>query len=158
MNDQPKVLQDIFAVGDVVMLTLSSGAELSSRPMTIAAVDDDRLGMLMSTSADWYSAVRGGDGTAHVTSCDHTHNQYAAVNGDVTISQDRSEIERLWSVAASAFFDGADDPDIAALHVEVTDGQYWDAPSGKLGSLLAMVKAAIGGAEAAGDHGRIATP
>ena len=43
------------------------------------------------------------------------------------------------------------------LHFDVADGQYWDAPSGRLGSLIAMVKAAVGGDDAAGEQGPIAT-
>ena len=66
-------------------------------------------------------------------------------------------LSALWNVGASAYFEGKDDPNIAVLHFDVTEGQYWDAPSGRLGSLLAMAKAKVSGAEAAGEHGSIAT-
>ena len=73
------------------------------------------------------------------------------------MTRDRAEIDRLWNPAASAFFEGKEDPDLAVLHFDVSDGQYWKSPSGRLGSLIALAKAALGGDEAAGTQGPIAT-
>ena len=158
MTDDPtKRLSDLFDGGDTVMFMTMVGDEHSSRPMTVADVDSARLDFLVDTTADWYDAVAAGSAVVHVTLSDVRHNQYAALNGTATVSRDRGEIDRLWNPGASAFFEGKDDPNIAAMHFEVSDGQYWDLPSGRIGSLIAMVRAAIGGDEAAGDHGSIAT-
>jgi general stress protein 26 len=74
------------------------------------------------------------------------------------VSTDPGEIALLWNVGAAAFFEGKDDPNLAVLHVTATGGQYWDSPSGRIGSLIAMAKAAVTGDHgAAGDHGAIAT-
>ena len=156
-DDAAKPLADLFDGGDTVMLMTMIGEEHSSRPMTVAAVDGDRLSLLVDTTADWYRAVASGTAVVHVTLSDVRHNEFAALNGTALVSTDRHEIDRLWNAAASAFFDGKDDPHLAVLHFDVEDGQYWDAPSGRLGSLVAMARAAIGGNEAAGDHGSIAT-
>jgi hypothetical protein len=93
----------------------------------------------------------------HVALSDVRHNKYAALNGTASVTRDRTEIERLWNPGAAAFFEGKDDPNLAVLHFNVNDGQYWDSPSGRLGSLIAMVKAAVGGDDAAGEQGRIAS-
>ena len=113
--------------------------------------------MLVDTTADWYDAVAAGTAVSHVALSDVRHNEYAALNGTASVTRDRAEIERLWNPGAAAFFAGKDDPNLAVLHFNVTDGQYWDSPSGRLGSLIAMVKAAAGGDDAAGEQGRIAT-
>jgi len=156
-NDSPKRLADLFDGGDTVMLMTMIGDEHTSRPMTVAEVDGGRLAFLVDTTADWYHAVAGGSATVHVTLSDVRHNEFAALNGSATVSRDRAEIDRLWNPGASAFFEGKDDPNIAVLHFDVSDGQYWDAPSGRIGSLIAMARAALGGDEAAGDHGSIST-
>lgn len=73
------------------------------------------------------------------------------------MTTERAEIDRYWNPGAAAFFDGKDDTNLAVLHFDVSDGEYWTAPSGRIGSLIAMTKAAVGGDEAAGEQGPIAT-
>lgn len=150
-----KALSELFDGGTTVMLMTMIGTEHSSRPMTVAGVDGDRLSFLVDTTAEWYSAVAGGSSVVHVTLSDTRANDYAALNGDVSVSAERAEIEKLWNPAASAFFSGVDDPHLAVLRFDVTEGQYWDSPSGRLGSLLALVRAKLGGDDKAGDHGPI---
>ena len=157
MSDAPKPLGDFFDGGDTIVFFTMIDGRPSSRPMTVAGVAGGRLDMLVDTTADWYAAVSSGDAIAHVALSDVRHNEYAALNGTVTVTRDRTEIERLWNPGASAFFEGKDDPNLAVLHFVVAEGQYWDSPSGRIGSLLAMVKAAVGGDEASGEHGSIAT-
>jgi general stress protein 26 len=153
----PRPLADFLDEGDTVMLMTMIEEVHSSRPMTVAGVDGDRLDMLVDTSADWYSAVASQSAVVHVTLSDVRHNEYVALNGVATVTRDRAEIDRLWNPAAAAFFEGKEDPNLAALHFDVSDGQYWKSPSGRLGSLIALAKAALGGDEAAGTQGPIAT-
>jgi general stress protein 26 len=158
MTDAPsKTLADLFDGGDTVMLMTMIGQEHTSRPMTIAGVDGSRLAMLVDTTAEWYSAVASGSAVVHVTLSDVRHNEYAALNGTAAVTSDRAEIERYWNPGASAFFDGKDDPNLAVLYFDVDGGEYWTAPSGRIGSLIAMAKAALGGDEAAGEQGSITT-
>lgn len=67
----------------------------------------------------------------------------------------RGMIERLWNPGAAAFFDGKDDPTVRVLEINVTSGEWWDGPSGRVGQVLSMVKATLGGD--AGSAGPIAT-
>jgi general stress protein 26 len=150
-------LIDLLDTGDTVMLMTMIGDEHSSRPMTIAGVADDRLDLLVDTTTEWTSAVAAGRAITHVTSSDVRTNRFVALNGTATVSRDRTEVERLWNPGAAAFFEGKDDPNLAALHFQVADGQYWDSANGRIGSLIAMVKAAVGGDEQAGDHGSVTT-
>ena len=152
-----KPLADLVDNGTTVMVTTLVDGELSSRPMTIADVAGQRLGFLVDTTTEWSAAVAAGTATVHVTVSDVRHNTFLALNGTAEMSGERSDIERLWNPAASAFFEGKDDPDLAVAHFDVIEGQYWDSPSGRIGSLIAMVRAAVGGDEAAGDHGPVAT-
>jgi general stress protein 26 len=125
--------------------------------MTIAGVAADRLDLLVDTTTEWTSAVAAGKATTHVTLSDVRANKFVALNGTATVSRDRTEVERLWNPGAALFFEGKDDPKLAVLHFQVGGGQYWDSPNGRIGSLIAMVKAAVGGHEDAGDHGPVTT-
>jgi general stress protein 26 len=152
----PRPLADLFDAGDTVMVMTMIGDRHSSRPMTIADVTGGRLGLLVDTTAAWTTAIEAGRAAAvHVTKADVRANTYCSLNGTATITRDRSEIERLWNPAASAFFEGQEDPHLAVLHFDVSDGEFWDSPGGRIGSLVAMVRAAVGGDESAGDHGPV---
>lgn len=156
-TDTAKPLSELFDGGDTVMLMTMVGHEHTSRPMTISGVEGDRLSMLVDTTAGWYDAVASRTAVVHITLSDVRHNDFAAVNGTATVTTERAEIDRHWNPAAAAFFDGKDDPNLAVLHFDVSTGEYWTAPSGRIGSLIAMAKAAVSGDEAAGEQGSIAT-
>ena len=100
--------------------------------------------------------MASGTAVVHVTLSDVRHNDYAALNGTATVTAERAEIDRLWNPGASAFFDSKDDPNLAVLHFDVSDGEYWTAPSGRIGSLIAMARAAVAGDDASGEQGPIA--
>lgn len=71
---------------------------------------------------------------------------------------DRAEVDRLWNPGAAAFFDGKDDPALAVLHLDVSDGEYWNGPSGRISAAIQMVRAALSNApEPVGERGEIAT-
>lgn len=138
------------------MLMTMIGERHSSRPMTVAAVTDGRLDLLADTTSEWCSAVAAGEAVVHITMSDVRRNRFLALNGVASLSDDSAEIDRLWNPAAAAFFDGKDDPNLAVLHFDVDEGEYWDGPSGRLGALISLVRAAVGGDAAAGDHGPVA--
>lgn len=147
-------LDDLVNAGDTVMLMTMIGDEHSSRPMTVAEIKGQRIGILVDTSSEWSRAV--GTATIHITLSDVRENRFLALNGTGRMSRDRADINRLWTPFAGAFFDGKDDPNLAVMFFDVTEGEYWDSPNGRIGSLIAMVRAAIGGDDKAGDHGSIA--
>jgi general stress protein 26 len=153
---ETRPLEELVHAGDTMMLMTMIGDHHSSRPMTVAGITDSTIEFLVDTTAEWTSAVAAGTATVHVTLSDSRRNNFVALNGRASLNGDRAKIDRLWNPGASAFFDGSDDPNVAVLRFEVDEGEYWDAPRGRVGSLVAMVKAAIGGDEAAGDHGAVA--
>jgi general stress protein 26 len=148
-------LDDLLKPGDTVMLMTMIGDEHSSRPMTVAEIDGSRIGLLVDTTAEWTAAVAQGIATVHVTLSDVRANRFVALNGTCSMSADRADAERLWNPAAGAFFDGKDDPNLFVLFFDVTEGEYWDSPDGRIGALISLVRAAIGGDDKAGDHGPV---
>lgn len=67
------------------------------------------------------------------------------MSGRGAISNDRERIKELFSVAAKAWWDASDDPNIRLLTVTPDGAEYWDG-RGKVASMISMtVAAATGG-------------
>lgn len=154
-NDTSKTLDELLDGHTIAMLMTMIGDRHSSRPLTCAGIDGSRTSFLVDASADWAMAVAAGSAVAHLTVADERENVYVALNGAATITADRSEIDRLWDPAPGAFFAGKDDPNLAVLHFDATDGEYWDGPSGMVGSAVSMIKAAVTGSPDAGGRGDV---
>jgi len=150
-----KDLADLISGGTVAMLMTMIGDEHTSRPLTVAGVEGGRVSFLVDRTADWAEAL-GATTPVHLSVSDVRENTYLSLQGRATVTPDRATIDRLWNPAAAAFFDGKDDPSVAALHFDVSTGEYWDSPSGRIGSAIAVVKAAVTG-DAAGHHGPVGT-
>lgn len=116
----------------------------NSRPLTLMEQDGPILRFLTTTEAEWVGHLDGDHSATGVTFCDPGKNTYVALQGRATVVNDRSAIERLWSLGASAFLEDKDDPTVRVLEVLVERGEYWDGPSGRVGSLLTIAKAALG--------------
>ncbi|MGI9051402.1 MAG: pyridoxamine 5'-phosphate oxidase family protein [Ilumatobacteraceae bacterium] len=156
--DAPKPLDELIDDRTFVMLMTMIGAEHSSRPLTCLSVDGDRLSFLVDRSTDWATAIADGTATVHATVADGPGNTFLAMNGTASLVGDREDIDRLWNPVAGIYFDGQDDPNVAVLHFEVEDGEYWDGPSGRIGAALGLLRAKVtGDPTKPGDRGQIAT-
>lgn len=156
--DEPKRLGDLLSKGTTMMVgTRSATGPFNSRPLTVADVQGTTIRVLIDTAADWTTGVRASD-QAHVTVSDNRDNLWLAMNATMTITADKAEIDELWNAFASAYFDeGRDTPTIGVLHLALEEGTYWSTPSGRVGSVVSMLKAAIGNPQDSGEHGEIAT-
>lgn len=75
---------------------------------------------------------------------DNDDQKYVAVTGRGVISNDRAAIRALFSIAAKAWWDSSDDPNIRLLTVVPTGAEYWDG-RGQVASALSMAVAAATG-------------
>lgn len=155
-DDDAKPLDALLDKGATVMIvTPDAQGRLGSCPITVAAVDGTRLRHLIDTTAEWTRALSGLT-SVHLTFTDTRGNAYASLNGRPSVSTADADIDELWNPFADAFFDdGRQSAGIAVLDVEIDDGLYWTGPSGRLGSLISLVKAKVGDAEDAGEHGPV---
>ncbi|MET0147297.1 MAG: pyridoxamine 5'-phosphate oxidase family protein [Ilumatobacteraceae bacterium] len=155
-TDPAQPLADLVDGGTIVMLMTMIGDEHSSRPLTVAAVDGSRLEFLVDATTDWATAVRSGGVAVHASVSDTRANTYLSLQGSASMTLDAADVQRLWSPAASAFFDGPDDPALGVLRFDVDGGEYWDSPGGRIGSAIALLKAKLGDDPgAAGAHGSV---
>ena len=157
-TDPAQPLTDLVDGGTIVMLMTMIGEEHSSRPLTVAAVDGSRLEFLVDATTDWATAIRAGTATVHASISDTRANTYLSLDGTASMTLDADDIDRLWNAAASAYFDGPDDPALGVLRFEVAGGEYWDSPGGRIGTAIALVRAKLSDDPgAAGQHGAVVT-
>jgi len=156
-DDAPKSLVDLVEPGSTLMVgTESTFGALEFRPLTASAVTADRIDILVDTSAPWTEHLADG-ARAYVTMSDTRKNTWLSLDGRVSTTTDAAAIDELWSPAADAYFDeGRDTPGITVLRIEGDAGAYWSTPSGRIGSLISMVKAKLGEPADSGQSGTIA--
>lgn len=160
--DTPKSLNELLEPGMTIMVGMdpmegagSPGDGFQSRPLTVAAVDGDTICVLIDGSAEWTD--RADDAVMHVTVSDNRENVWVSMNARSQMSRDPREIDELWSPFAGAYFDnGRETPGIAVMHLHVMDGRYWTSPSGRIGSIVSMVRAKFGDSDDSGEHGNVA--
>lgn len=60
-----------------------------------------------------------------MTFADVRGHDYVAITGTATVTDDRALVERLWSAADKAWWDGPEDPAIRVVTVAPEDGEVW---------------------------------
>lgn len=155
--DELKALDQLVAPGDTIMVgTTDADGGLSSRPLTVTEVSDGRITYLVDATAEWTRTLEQGD-VAYSSLSKDRDNTYAALVGRVEMTRDSNRIDELWNPFAEAYFDGGrDHSDILVVTVDHSRGTYWTGPSGRVGRLISFVRAALGDASDAGDHGEVA--
>lgn len=154
-DDPAKPLSELMEPGSTLMYGLGSDSGVEFRPLTVARVDGNRIQILLDTREAWVSDIAEGE-RAYVTMSDNRTNTWVSLRGTTSVSTDRNLIDELWSSFAGAYFEnGRETPGIAVLVVDAESGRYWTAPSGRLGSLISMVKAKLGDPEQSGEHGSV---
>lgn len=127
------------------MVGTADGPIWRSRPLTLAEQEGDVLRFLVTNGAEWVEALESGGSPATVTFSDPHKNVFVALQGRAHVRHDRGPVERLWNPAAASYFEGKDDPAIRVLEFVAEDGEYWDGPSGRVGQMISLVRAALGG-------------
>lgn len=130
------------------MLTTRSldGKKLLSRPLGTAEVEFD--GDLWFATGRDTEKVREvlADPVVNVAFSSEGKNSYVSLAGRASVVTDRAKIRELWSPMMKPYFpDGADDPNLCLIHVQVETAEYWDAPGGLLGSALHFAVAGVTG-------------
>lgn len=155
--DAPKALADLVHPGTTLMVGIeSAGSPLEFRPLTVARVLGGRLEILLDSSEPWATALHEGD-VAHVTVSDNRENTWVSLRGTTSTTTDATVIDELWTPFAEAYFDGGrNTPGITVLRIDGSHGHYWTTTSGRLGSIISMLKAKFGDAEQSGESGAVA--
>lgn len=153
-TDNDRTLEQVLDGHRFAMVTTSSPAGLTARPLTLIEQEDATLRFLVPLDAEWVEQLGDPIASVQVSFADPGAKSYVSLQGHASLDRDRESVKRIWNPAAEAFFDGPDDPNAAVLEAEIYDGEWWDGPSSKVGMAISLAKKALTGAEA-GDHGRV---
>jgi general stress protein 26 len=156
VQDQDTRTLDEVLEGERVSMVVT--ADQRARPMSIAGRDGDRLWFLTDRQADWVKALPDSEYVAVVISDPHD-SLYVSLTGQAGFSDEHETLERLWAKPMEAWFEGPDDPRLVALHVDVTDGEYWDGPDSGLSRAVRGIAAVVTGEgrDLMGEQGDVAT-
>ena len=111
-----------------VMLGLAAVDEGHSQPMTAMFADDDSSGAIWFFTAKDVDLVKalgtGARAVAHFAS--KGHDLFASIHGELTPSNDRAMIDRLWNRFVAAWYEGGkDDPKLQLLRLDPEHAQVW---------------------------------
>ncbi len=86
------------------------------------------------------------DPSVNISYADPGEDSYVSVSGEARIEEDQAKKDALFSPMAKAWFpEGASDPNLALLAVQVRHAEYWDIDESKMVQLYKMAKAAMTG-------------
>jgi len=152
-----KIAELVKGIHIAMMTTEAIDGTMSSRPMAVQDKPfDGTLWFLTRSTSEKIGEIEQ-DRHVLLTFAEPSDSKYLALKGRASASQDRTKIKELWNPMYKAWFPkGEDDPEIAVLKVTVTDGDYWEATSGKI---VMMAKyafaAATGGKVEVGEAGHV---
>ena len=77
---------------------------------------------------------------------DPSSQNYVSVSGTARVVRDVAKQKEYWQEAMKTWFpQGAEDPHIALIAIEMTGAEYWDSPSSTLLHAFGYVKATVTG-------------
>jgi general stress protein 26 len=139
-----------------MFLGLAEGEDGHARPMTAQVEGDPEDGdaagpiwFFTSTDHALYQQIGqgpalrnlgGGSSRAMAHFASKGHDVWATVHGNLSVTQDRATIERLWNPFVAAWYDGKDDPKIALIRLDAEEAQIWIDAS----NIVAGIKMLIG--------------
>lgn len=109
-----------------VLITHGQQTHFRARPMAIARVDDN-CDLWFITGEDSAKVHEIQADTRVQVVCQKGWTSCVSIAGRASLSRDRARILELWKASYQVWFpQGADDPNIALIHVAGEHGEYWD--------------------------------
>lgn len=119
-----------------VMIGLT-GARRHAEPMT-AQLDQDSVDTLWFFAGKDNRLAAGGEAAAEFVS--KGHDFFASMSGEVSVSNDRAMVDKLWNNQAAAWFEGGkDDPNLALIRFDIRSAELWEtdlSPTARLKMLF----------------------
>ena len=124
-----------------LMLGLDGVEDGHARPMT-AQIEGDKGPLWFFTAKDSALVQKLSEGhRAFAAFSSKGHDLFASIKGNLSLSNDRAVIERLWNPFVAAWYEGGkDDPKLALLRLDAEHAEIWLNAS----SLVAGVKMLLG--------------
>lgn len=109
-----------------MLTTLSADGSMRSRPMMALRMDDEQTIWFLA------SEIMNGGYVNLAFSCPEK-SEYVSISGTAHVEKDPTQARKLWHPLHRAWFPkGPEDPNLVVLSVKAEEGEYWDAPTGKM--------------------------
>ncbi|MEM6638836.1 MAG: pyridoxamine 5'-phosphate oxidase family protein [Pseudomonadota bacterium] len=124
-TEREKLIDHLNSFNDAVLITGAGGAP-QSRPMEVAAVDDDAsVWFLVDTQTSVAEQLRG-DSAVNLTFMDGQR-RFLCITGDARTTSSIDAKKRLWKPTFAVWTDKEpSDEKLIALQVRPTEAEYWD--------------------------------
>jgi general stress protein 26 len=126
--------------------TLDEHGHLVSHPMTNRQID--REGVLWFFASD-QSAITHNialNPEVNISFMRPEEELYVSVSGRAEEIKDQLKVKEMWTPLIGAWFpEGADDPHLSLIRVNVHAAEYWDAEANKMLQLFKLAKAMVTG-------------
>jgi general stress protein 26 len=142
-KDQTDIVWDIVRKTGVAMVVTRQDGGLDARPLKAFPDPDAGVIWFMTDSEGLLKQIEQ-DPRVLLTLAGKGANDYAALEGQAVISNDRDKIRDLWTVWAQAYWESAEDPAIRLLVVTPEHARYWDGPN-TLVTTVALIAGAVTG-------------
>ena len=153
MTDDRQKLIDLMNDLPIAMLT-TTGPDGSLRSVPMARQEVDPSAELWFITARDTRHVEDIAARPHVALTFSSSSSWVSIEGRAEIVDDTAKLRDLWTTFAEAWLPGGpEDPNAVLLRVDVTGGEYWDTPGGRVSSLLSLVKTKLTGDTYDADHG-----
>lgn len=152
-----KIAELVKGIHICMMTTVATDGSIDARPMAVQNKPfDGTLWFLTRSTSGKVEEVKE-DHHVTLSFADPSNSKYITLKGKASVSQDRSKIHDLWNVMYKAWFPkGEDDPNIAVVQVDVSEGDYWEASSSKVLFYAKYAIAAVsGGTVPVGEQGHV---
>ncbi len=142
-------LYDLIDDVEIAMLTtVEPGGRLHTRPMANQEADEN--------GDIWFFTDRTTSVATNVKAnpklslgYSNASNTYVAISGIGKIVDDRAKVDELWSDELKAWFPkGKEDPDLTLLRVTPERGEFWDAGSSTIVSVIGYLRTKVTGGNA----------
>jgi general stress protein 26 len=143
-NDTQKAWQIAESIG---VCFLSTGD--SQYPMAaLVRKEEEAIYFLTDARSEKIAEISNGK-SVQLSFSDKSSNEFLFMEGDAKVSDDRDKIADLWTTAAKAYWDSANDP---AIRLVPNRAQFWDGPNKIVGMSKMLFAAARGGGPDMGDN------
>jgi len=150
------LIQDI---GTAMLTTVAPDGGLRSRPMATQGrgLENGEIWFFTADNSGKVSEIES-EHEVNLAYSEPKEQRYVSLSGRARVVRDPERARRLWSPELKTWFPGGpEDAHLALLRVRVHSAEYWDAPSGRMATLVAGVRARLAGenAPAPTEHGKV---
>jgi general stress protein 26 len=143
-HDAAKHVWEMIDKSRICMLATHAGDAIRARPMAAQIAETEHAVYFLTDERRHKDEEIRANPNVCLSFADSDADNYVSLSGRAEVLNDRAKIKELWSMAAKAWWDSAEDPNIRLLKITPVEAEYWDG-AGSMVTTLKMATAAMTG-------------